>query len=91
MLNSYYNEQRLEINATSGILTKTYRDSFMVNFQYNSNMAKKLFSKEPTLAKRSREETVVIIQTMILSNNWLLCEVMWKEDFDKLFSTEDKQ
>lgn len=65
MLNSYYNEQRLEINATSGILTKTYRDSFMVNFHYNSQAANKLFSKEPTLTKRSKEEAVVIIQTLI--------------------------
>ena len=36
-------------------------------------------------------EPVVVIQTMILSDNHFLCEVMWKSDFDEIFKENEQQ
>lgn len=89
MLNSY--NQKIEINAVSGTLVKNFKDSFMINFHYNSPLAEQLLCKKPTLKKCDNvNEGVVVLQTMILPNNYLLCEVMWKDDFEKMFETEQE-
>ena len=86
MLNSY--NQKIEINAVSGTLVKNFKDSFIINFHYNSPLAKRLLCENPIMEKRGADRDVVVLQTMILPNDYLLCEVIWKDDFEKMFKTE---
>ena len=43
----------------------------------------------------SRTETeicpVVVLQTMLCGDGYVLCEIMWKDDFDKMFEKEGEQ
>lgn len=83
MLNYLYNTS-LKVNAVSGTIVKNYKDSFFVHFQLGSNMGKSLLSKNPNI----RDKQAVVIQCMCAGGNdvsEIIAEVMWKEDFDKLF------
>jgi hypothetical protein len=89
MFNSYNvsNPQEVNINAVSGTMIKNYKDSFILRFDMRSNMADKILDKNPTLYKGSygEDKPVVVLQVMLCGDKQLLAEVMWKEDFDKLF------
>ncbi len=99
MFDTYSNKQSLNINAVSGTILKTYKDSFMLRFHMNSQVADKLLSKNPTLQRKHQGEyssydqsdPVVVLQVMICGDQQLLAEVMWKEDFDKLFNDEGEE
>ena len=85
MLNhSSSNNTRIKVNAVSGTIVKNYRDSFFVRFQLGSKLGEFLLSEESTVHNRS----TVVIQCMCAggnNRNEIIAEVMWKEDFDKLF------
>lgn len=79
------------INAVSGTLIKTYKDSYFLTTEFDSYLAKGLFDKEkPNLGycrgygyERGRE--VIILQIMLCGNKKILIEVINKEDYDKMF------
>lgn len=102
--NSYNNPQTVNINAVGGTIVKNYKDSFILRFHMQSEMAELLLAKEPKLTKRTVEhisyiekikEPVVVLQVMLCGEQELLAEVMWKEDFDKMYEpqaeSEDKE
>jgi hypothetical protein len=102
--NSYNNPQTVDINAVSGTLVKNYKDSFILRFHMKSELAKKLLDKEPKLVRRiikhgdyPREweekviEPVVVLQLMLCGEQELLAEVMWKEDFDKMYEPQGSE
>ena len=107
--NSASFKNSIHINAVGGTLVKNYKDSFILRFHMNSNLADKLLTKEPTLCKRTEEykdyrgewktkkimESVVVLQVMLCGNDEFLAEIMWKDDFDKMFEpmaeSEDKE
>lgn len=82
----------LNVNAVSGILVKNYRNSFFYKFNADSPAAEHIFNQEKQFLYCADEaggfpkkEEVVIVQCMILPNNEFLAEMMWKEDFEKMF------
>jgi hypothetical protein len=83
MFNSYssaYNH--LKINATSGTLIKSHPKSF--TFVYPMNSATSLHDTMPTLRddkKGNRHRQCVVIQTMILSGNLMISEIVWLDDY----------
>lgn len=102
--NNYNNPQTININAVGGTIIKNYRDSFMLMFNINSRMGEALLCKNPTLTKKIKchgtyssweeevKEPVVVLQAMLCGEHELLAEVMWKEDFDKMFEPQiDKE
>ena len=95
MLNTYYNSQKLSINAVSGILTKTYTDSFFLRFHIRSQLSDELFNVNPKYRAKGTyvDKDIIILQTMLCAENQLIAEVIYKEDFNKLISTikEDNQ
>lgn len=100
MFNSYNvsNPQTVNINAVSGTIVKNYKDSFILRFNMRSEMANAIFDKNPRLKRGnfrdSDYEQIVVLQVMLCGEQELLAEIMWKEDFDKLFEqkveSEDK-
>ena len=100
--NNYNNPQTVDINAVGGTIIKNYRDSFMVRFNMKSKMGEALLCKDPTMVKRIErhidnthcsweeeiKEPVVVLQVMLCGEQELLAEVMWKEDFDKMFEPQ---
>lgn len=92
--NSYNNPQTVNINAVGGTIIKNYKDSFILRFHMQSEMAELLLDKEPRLTKKTEKdcgfikkirEPVVVLQVMLCGDQELLAEVMWKEDFDKMY------
>ena len=51
-----------------------------------SPMAGNLFNESPSLKVYGKEKSVVVLQVMLCGEQELLAEVMWKSDFDELFS-----
>lgn len=93
MFNTYRGgDTNIKVNAVSGTMVKNFAKSFFLRFAIGSSMEEKLFSKEPRLTKSySGEFPVVVIQSMIIGDGLMIAEVMWKEDFDAMFETEEKQ
>ena len=82
MLNSYakaYNS--LNISATSGTLIKAHPKSFMQSYQINSVFEKQLNDVKPTIVVRGNHKECIVIQTMVVGNDWLMSEVVWLEDY----------
>ena len=94
MFNSYNvsNPQAVNINAVSGTIVKNYKDSFILRFHMKSGMANTIFDVNPRLKKGdfhdSKYKPIVVLQVMLCSEQELLAEVMWKEDFDKLYESQ---
>lgn len=98
---------RVNINAVGGTIVKNYRDSFILRFNMKPGMAEELLCKNPIMLKRIEhhnsdnysgswdekiKEPVVVLQVMLCGEQELLAEVMWKEDFDKMFEPQiDKE
>ncbi len=101
---SYNNPQTVNINAVSGTIVKNYKDSFILRFHMQSETARSLLDKEPELTRKEVYhpsgspyhtghtekigEPVVVLQVMLCGEQELLAEVMWKEDFDKMYEPQ---
>jgi hypothetical protein len=90
----------IKINAVSGNILKNYRKSFFKRFKLDSPLAKELFDEDmPHLSRRvwtnygytdggyNKEEKrpVTIVQMMMCGELEVLAEIMWQDDFDKMF------
>lgn len=88
-----------KVNAVTGNILKNYPKSFFKKFKLDSQLAKELFDEElPHLSKQiyhsgdnyrgyytTDKRPVVIIQMMMCGESEVLAEIMWKDDFDKIF------
>lgn len=97
MFNSHSNNQKVEINAVSGTLVKNYKDSFVLRFHMQSKCAEQVLSENPTMptqitneygAKYSQNKPIVVLQVMLCGDGELIAEIMWKEDFDKMYEMQ---
>lgn len=87
-----YNEQKVTINTANGTIVKNYRKSFFKMFQIGSPLERELFSQKPMMEyKDGYDKSVVVLQVMLCSDKELLAEIMWKEDFDKMFEVESEE
>lgn len=79
----------LSINAISGTIVKNYKDSFFKRFHLNSSFAEDIFDvKNPHICVEYSEKPVVVLQAMLCGNMEVLCELIWKDDFEKLSNRE---
>jgi hypothetical protein len=91
MFNSFNIPQTVNINAVSGTIVKNYKDSFILRFHMKSTMAENLLDKKPRLQKYKEYEPVVVLQVMLCGEQEFLAEVMWKEDFDKMYEPQESE
>ena len=97
MFNRYTvsNPQTVNINAVSGTIVKNYKDSFMLRFHMKSEMAGFVFDINPRLKlenyRGSEYKPIVVLQVMLCGEQELLAEVMWKEDFDKMWESQESE
>ena len=93
MFNNYNidNSQSIKVNAVGGTILKNYKESFMVRFHMKSELAKQVFGQDAYLKRDGKSYPIVILQVMLCGEQELLAEIMWKEDFDKLFLNQDKE
>lgn len=87
-----YSNTNLKINSVSGTLVKNYKDSFFEKFSLKSPFADTVLSPNPYMIKTdkygNRKETPVIILQCLVCGDIAICEIMWKEDFDKIFEKD---
>lgn len=82
------------INAVSGSLTKTFRESRFTCCKIGGNVFEGLFPDQldvkPYLVKNYYADRVeiVILQTMLMGNNIIMVEFITKKDYDKMFKVE---
>ena len=61
----------------------------MLRFHMKSEMATTIFDRNPRLKegnyRGSEYKEIVVLQVMLCGEQELLAEIMWKEDFDKLY------
>lgn len=88
----------LEVNAVNGTIVKNYRKSFIKRFHLQSKLADTIFDEKRQYIKIHRnsysvpeEKEVVVIQLMMCGDMEVIAELMWKEDFDKLFEAETEE
>ncbi len=83
MLNNY---SKININAVSGSIAKNYIGSFFKRFNLKSSLAEGLFDTgQPYIMTLGRPKPVVVIQIMICGDMEAMAEIMWKDDFDRVF------
>ena len=87
------NSQSIKINAVSGTILKNYKDSFIIRFHMKSELAKCVLSNDQDayLKRDGRKCLIVVLQVMLCGDQELLAEIMWKNDFDKLFQNQIKE
>lgn len=73
------------INAVTGNICKTYRESFFVRFHLKSNFAEKILDYNSRCKIGYRDEDVVVIQMVVCGDMEVLCELIKKEDYDRYF------
>lgn len=78
----FNNNQNIEINACSGGIYKTYKESYFKYFHANSCMAGSLFDKG---------SQKIILQMVLMADNYVIAEVIDKKDFDKYFMKVEEE
>lgn len=91
----------IELNAITGTIVKNYKDSFFKRFSLHDNLAKQLFDEDGAYLTKNEIKysndndyrgytmttkiPVVILQMMLCAKDEVLCELILKENFDKMF------
>ena len=74
MFDTYSPTQKVNANAVSGTLSKTCKDSYFQCCQRGSAKFDNIVNKK----------IVVILQAMIMSNDYVMFEVISQKDFEKI-------
>lgn len=91
MLNTYNaGDTNIKINACSGGIYKTYKESWFEYLYLNSNKAAVLFKEYEDIDRYSyyiRQYKNVVVLQMILTadKDYVIAELIRQEDFDKYF------
>lgn len=86
------NQTEIRINACSGGIYKTYKESFMRRFHLKSELSNEVLSNNPTMLLKTGKSCsdkervdIVIVQMVICGDMEVIAEIIKKEDFDKYF------
>lgn len=84
----------LKINACSGGIYKTYKESWFIRFHLKSDLAEKLFKpydneiKTSGYCTKEHKEPVIVLQMIICGDMEVIAEIIREKDFDKYFEIE---
>lgn len=85
---SYSPEQKVNINAVSGTLSKTCDKSFFKSFRTDNIEFEQLMSDHPTVSVKEgrvyESIEVVILQSMLMGNERVLFELIKKSDYEQM-------
>lgn len=96
MLNSYVTgDTNIKINACSGGIYKTYKESWFEHLYLNSNKAEVLFKEYEDIHKygyytRQYENVVVLQMILTADKDYVIAELIKQEDFNKYFADKAK-
>ena len=90
MLNNYAINNSLKINACSGGIYKSCKESWFTRFHLNSNYADKILISNPAVKLDGYYDdiSVVVLQMVICGDMEVIAELIKKEDYDKYFESE---
>lgn len=92
MLNTYQNQQTIKINTVSGGIVKNYKDSFFERFHLKSDLASKILGHKPEYPiNQYVSKPIVVIQMMVCGDMEVVAELMFKDDFEKLFGGDSDE
>lgn len=92
MFNTYNaGDTNLKINACSGGIYKTYKESWFAHLRLDSSAMKTMFRKYKYESDENIYYRDVIILQMILTSNkdYVIAELIEKADFEKYFERSD--
>ena len=78
----------IKINACSGGIYKTYKESWFDTIRLDSRKSSTLFKNNDWSEHDNLYKNVVIIQMILLGEDKVLAELIKKDDFDKYFETK---
>lgn len=82
---------KIDINAVSGTLTKTFDKSYFITCQIGSDQHKNIMNYNSTISRKTGKYSynngwenidVVIIQSMLCGDNYIMHELIDKKDYD---------
>ena len=79
--------QKIKFTAVSGNLIKSCRDSFFVRFHLRSELSRDLLNDDP----RYGRSKAVILQSMLIGDMEVLCEIIYREDYEKMFDKSQEE
>lgn len=88
MFNStvYSPTHKVNINAVSGTLSKTCKESFFKQCQIGSQTMNALMQDKPKLGN---DKEVVILQAMCIGDNRMMFELIYRDKFNELKESEE--
>ena len=91
LYSNFENNQR--INAVSGTLTKTYKDSYFVRFKKGSQMEREYLNDKYCFRHSGYEEKteIVVLQVMLMSEDNYVVEAIDKDKYNKLFELKEEE
>lgn len=78
----------LNINAVSGTLTKTFKDSYFVRFEKGSRMEDCYFDENYCYRdneNQTKKIEIIVLQVMLCGDGSYLVEAIDKEKYEKMF------
>jgi len=63
--------------AASGIIQKSHDKSIFINMHNTGNLQKTMFSENPKFG----EKKIVVLQVLLMSENWMMVEFVYEKDF----------
>lgn len=97
MFNTYSSSANIKINACSGGIYKTYKESWFNRFNLKSELAEKILKPYDNKVKVNIEgyhyieKEVIILQMIICGDMEVIAELIKKEDFDKYFEIKESE
>lgn len=80
----------IQINAVSGTMSKTFKNSYFIRFHQNSKVAERLFGRRSYRIEgdnyNGRPVEVVVLQTMLCGDGEFLSEVIDKDDYCDMYN-----
>lgn len=84
--------QKIKFTAVSGNLIKSCRDSFFVRFHLGSELSRDLLNDDPMYGRsKYGRSKVVILQSMVVGDMEVLCEIIYREDYEKMFDKSQEE
>ena len=80
-------EANQKINAVSGTLTKTFKDSYFVRFKKGSQTEREYLNDNHCYRRSeyNKKTDIVVLQVMLMSEENYIVEAIDKEKYEKIF------
>lgn len=74
-----YSSVSNHVNAVTGSIVKTYKESYFIDLHFNSSLCDRLFKEKAN---------EVVIQMVICGDRRVIAEVINRKDYEKIFNSE---